>query len=164
MNWATTDLCDAHEPSLESGTLRVIPLQLGHWGRQVKFAGPAETLRLFEDNSLVRKALSDPGQGRVLVVDGGGSMRCALVGGNLGKLAQDNGWAGIVVWGAVRDADELDACDVGIRALGLCPRRSRRRDTGERGVAVELAGVAVAPGQWVYADRDGVLVSDNKLA
>ena len=99
----------------------------------------------------------------VLVVDGGGSMRCALVGGNLGVLAQKNGWAGILVNGAVRDADELEACDIGVRALGTHPRKSVKRNSGERDVAVQFPGTVIRPGDWIYADADGILVSDQPL-
>jgi regulator of ribonuclease activity A len=99
----------------------------------------------------------------VLVVDGGGSLRCALVGGNLGKLAEQNGWAGIVVNGCVRDSVELNACDIGIRALATHPRRSVRKGIGERDLAVDIAGVCIRPGDWIYADEDGVLVSNAKL-
>jgi regulator of ribonuclease activity A len=112
---------------------------------------------------MVRAALETPGNGRVLVVDGGGSLRCALVGGNLGKLAEKNGWAGIIVHGCVRDVAELDACDVGIRALAVHPQRSVRKGVGEQELTVRIEGVAVRPGDWIYADADGVLVARAKL-
>jgi len=99
----------------------------------------------------------------VLVIDGGGSLRCALVGGNLGVLAQKNGWAGIIVHGCVRDSKELNACDIGVRALALHPQRSVRKGVGERDVSVSIAGVTVAPGAWIYADADGILVAGQKL-
>jgi regulator of ribonuclease activity A len=157
--FATTDLCDAHEDRLRDGRLLVAALPWLAFGAVERFAGPAVTLRLPEDNSLVRKTLERPGEGRVLVVDGGASLRCALVGGNLAKLGQDTGWAGAIVNGAVRDADELDACRFGVRALQLVPRRSDKRGLGESGVVVAFAGVLVRPGDWIYADRDGWLVS-----
>jgi regulator of ribonuclease activity A len=99
----------------------------------------------------------------VLVIDGGGSRRCALVGGNLAKAAADNGWQGIVVNGAVRDADEIDALDLGVRALALHPVRSIKRGQGEREVVVYMPGAMVRPGDWIYADRDGLLVSREPL-
>ncbi|MCL4746329.1 MAG: ribonuclease E activity regulator RraA, partial [Burkholderiaceae bacterium] len=108
--------------------------------------------------------LEQAGAGRVLVVDGGGSTRCALVGGNLGLLAQDNAWAGIVVYGCVRDTAELRDCKTGVRALAAHPRRSDKRGGGQRDVAVEIAGVRVEPGQWCYCDADGILISDFELA
>lgn len=163
MTHATTDLCDAHEDALEAGTLRVLPPVYRDFGGAARFHGPVETLRLWEDNVLVRKALETPGNGRVLVVDGGASLRYALVGGNLGQLAQTNGWAGIVVHGCVRDTAELAQCEVGIKALAAIPRRSRRKGLGEQGVTIEVSGVAVAPGNWCYADEDGVLFSDVSL-
>lgn len=159
----TTDLCDAHEAALTAGTLRVIPPGLRSFGGVAAFAGPAATVRAIEDNTLVRAALEEPGGGRVLVVDGGGSQRCALVGGNLGALAQANGWAGVVVYGCVRDTAELAACSVGILALAPHPRKSRKGTAGVRDVPVEVAGVAVRPGEWIYADADGVLVSAGPL-
>ncbi len=163
MTFATTDLCDAHEDKLAAGTLRVLEPALRAYGGTARFAGPAATLKLFEDNTLVRAALEQDGAGRVLVVDGGGSMRCALVGGNLGALAEKNHWAGIVVNGCVRDSDELNACNVGVLALATHPRKSDKRGAGERDVPVTVLGTRIAPGEWIYADADGVLVSDAPL-
>lgn len=163
MTFATTDLCDAHEDKLVAGTLRVLDPVLRPYGGAVRFAGPAATLRIFEDNSLVRTALEQDGAGRVLVVDCGGSLRCALVGGNLGALAEKNGWAGIVVDGCVRDSAELRACNVGVLALATHPRKSDKRGVGERDVPVTLLGARIAPGEWIYADTDGVLVSATSL-
>ena len=163
MSFATCDICDANEDKLAAGTLAVLPPVFKSFGKQGKFSGPATTLKVFEDNVLVRSTLETPGNGHVLVVDGGGSLRCALVGGNLGMLAEKNGWAGIVVNGCVRDSEELNACDVGIRALATHPQRSIRKGVGDRDLAVSIAGVTVRPGYWIYADADGVLVSAEKL-
>ena len=134
------------------------------FGKRSRFSGTARTLKVFEDNVLVRLALETPGGGSVLVVDGGGSLRCALVGGNLGVLAQNNGWAGIIVNGCVRDSDELNQCDIGIRALASHPRRSVRKGLGEKDLVVDIAGVMVRPGDWVYADADGILISEVPLS
>ena len=164
MSFATCDICDANEDKLAAGTLAVLPPVFKSFGKQVKFSGPASTLKVFEDNVLVRQALETPGNGHVLVVDGGGSLRCALVGGNLGVLAEKNGWAGIIVNGCVRDSEELNACNVGIRALATHPQRSIRKGVGDLDLAVSIASVAVRPGFWIYADADGVLVSADKLA
>ncbi len=164
MTFATCDLCDANEDRLADGSLHVLPPVFRDFGKHARFAGPARTLKVFEDNVLVRAALETPGEGSVLVVDGGGSLRCALVGGNLGALAQKNGWAGIVVYGCVRDSAELKQCEIGIRALATHPRRSIRKGVGERDLAVDIAGVSVRPGDWVVADEDGMLVSRTKLA
>lgn len=160
---ATTDLCDAHEDRLAAGTLRVVTPGWLSFGMLRAFNGPAVTLKLFEDNALVRAALENPGQGAVLVVDGGGSMRCALVGGNLAQLAERNGWAGIIVNGAVRDTLELNAVRIGVRALATHPMRSTKRNTGECGVAVQFPGAVIRPGNWIYVDDDGMLVSDERL-
>lgn len=163
MTTATADLCDAHEPMLLDGSLRVVTALLRDYGGRTSFQGAIATLRVFEDNTLVREALSAPGEGRVLVVDGGGSLRCALVGGNLGALAVNSGWSGVVVHGCVRDAAELARCAVGVRALGTHPRKSRKAGAGEREVALDLGGVTVRPGDWCYADEDGLLVSARPL-
>ncbi|MFM2108671.1 MAG: hypothetical protein RLZZ513_1739, partial [Pseudomonadota bacterium] len=113
-HFSTCDLCDANEQKLTDGALSVLPPVFKKFGKRSRFSGPARTLKVFEDNVLVRAALETPGEGSVLVIDGGGSLRCALVGGNLGVLAQNNGWAGIIVNGCVRDSEELNQCDVGI--------------------------------------------------
>ncbi|MEY3981378.1 MAG: hypothetical protein RLZZ281_247 [Pseudomonadota bacterium] len=160
----TADLCDAHEEALKAGSLRVLPPVFQNYGGEAEMVGPITTIKCFEDNSLVRKALEGPGQGRVLIVDGGGSDRCALVGGNLGQLAVKNGWAGILVNGCVRDTLELLECPVGIWAMASHPRRSDRQGSGQTDVVLDVAGVRVSPGNWCYADADGVLVSDKKLA
>lgn len=164
MTTPTTDLCDAHESLLAEGSLRVLAPLFRSYGAHAAFAGPVSTLRCFEDNSLVRTALEEAGHGRVLVVDGGGSLRCALLGGNLAKLAEMNGWAGVIVNGCVRDVDEIDACEIGVRALASHPRKSDKRGIGQRDVVLEFAGCRIAPGEWCYADRDGVLVSAKPLA
>lgn len=163
MSFATCDLCDANEDKLDAGTLSVLPPVFQKFGRRGAFAGPAATLKVFEDNVLVRAALETPGNGRVLVIDGGGSLRCALVGGNLGVLAEKNGWVGILVNGCIRDSDEINACDIGVRALATHPQRSVRKGLGERDLRVSIAGVAVNSGDWIYADADGVLVAREEL-
>jgi regulator of ribonuclease activity A len=163
MSFSTCDLCDAHEEQLANGSLRVLPPGFHSFGNVNHFAGPVRTLKVFEDNALVRSTLETPGENKVLVVDGGGSLRSALVGGNLGSLAEKNGWAGVLVYGGVRDTVELQACNVGIFALGTIPRRSARKGVGETDIAVTIAGVIVHPGDWIYADVDGVLISNEKL-
>lgn len=163
MSWSTCDLCDAHEDKIADGRLQALPPGYRHFGKRQRFAGPARTLKVFEDNALVRSMLEMPGEGNVLVVDGGGSLRSALVGGNLGKLAESNGWAGIIVNGCVRDTLELDDCDVGVLALGTIPRRSERKGAGDKNVVVNMSGVLVHPGDMIYADEDGVLVSREAL-
>ncbi len=127
------------------------------------FFGPIVTLRVFEDNALVRKTLEAEGQGRVLVVDGGGSLRTALLGGNLARLAWEKGWAGVVLFGAVRDVEELRTYPIGIRALAPCPRKSAKEGKGEMGVVLRFAGVGFHPGHWLYADEDGIVLSPTRL-
>lgn len=159
----TTDLCDANEDRIASGSLRVVEPIFRAWGKRSQFMGQAHTLKVFEDNTLVRSALEKAGNGKILVVDGGGSQRCALVGGNLGLLAEKNNWAGIVVYGCVRDTLELNACDIGIRALAAHPMKSQKRGAGHENVDVALSFTAVRPGDWLYVDEDGILVSDQAL-
>jgi regulator of ribonuclease activity A len=157
-DFATTDLCDQH-----GDDVRVAAPVFRSYGGRRRFAGPAATLRCFEDNTFVRTLLEQPGAGRVLVVDGGGSLRCALVGDQLAALGVKNAWAGIVVHGCVRDSVALAACDIGILALATNPRRSRKRNVGEPDVPVEFAGLAIRPGEWLYADEDGLLLAARRL-
>lgn len=164
MSFATADLCDAHEDQLALGTLRVLEPVFHLFSRPEYFSGEAVTVKVFEDNALVRAALEEKGEGRVLMIDGGGSLRCALVGGNLAQLANQNGWAGVVVNGCVRDTLELNDADVGVAALTTCPRRAQRLGAGERDVPVQFPGALVRPGDWIYADLDGVLVSSVALS
>jgi regulator of ribonuclease activity A len=161
--FSTCDLCDAHKQDT-SGAFRVLPPVFRAYGARRRFAGPVATVKCFEDNSLVKAALDEPGRQRVLVVDAGGSLRRAVVGGNLAAAAARNGWAGVVVHGCVRDVAELAGCEVGIRALGLMPLPTEKRNTGERDVAVQVAGVWVRPGDWLYADDDGMVVMAERAA
>lgn len=163
MSFLTCDICDANEDKLATGELRVLPPIFMKFGRQDKFFGPAVTLKVFEENSLVRSKLESPGNGQVLVIDGGGSLRCALVGGNLASLAQQNGWAGILVNGCVRDVEEINACNIGVRALASFPVRSSKRASGEQDVRISIAGVGIHPGDWIYVDADGVLAASENL-
>lgn len=156
-DFATCDLCDAHKGDT-SGHFRVLPPLFRDFGGRLKFSGPVSTVRCFEDNSLVKAAVDSPGQGRVLVVDGGGSLRRALLGGNLGASAERNGWAGVVIDGCVRDINELRPLQLGIRALALCPMPPDKRNEGERDVPVRVQGLWVRPGDWLYADADGIVV------
>jgi regulator of ribonuclease activity A len=160
-DFATCDLCDAH--GADPG-LRVLPPVFASYGGRLRFCGAVSTVKCFEDNSLVRAAVEGPGQGRVLVVDGGGSMRRALLGGKLSALAVRNGWAGVLVDGCVRDVAELAAADLGVRALASQPMPPVKRGEGQRDVAVQVQGAWVRPGDWLYADADGVLVSAGPLS
>lgn len=157
-NWKTADLCDEHGDRVQVAE----PVFRDFGGRRA-FCGPVATIKAFEDNSLVRAALEEPGEGRVLVVDAGGSMRCAMVGDQLGLLAVKNGWAGIVVWGCIRDAAELSTLELGLRALATNPRKSQKRNEGQRELEIRFAGVTFAPGAYVYVDEDGLIVSPQAL-
>jgi len=160
-DFSTCDLCDAHKASLLAQTgsdFRVLPPVFLDFGGRRKFAGTVSTVKCFEDNTLVKAAVDSAGAGRVLVVDGGGSLRRALVGGNLATAAARNGWAGVVVDGCVRDVAELAACDVGIRALAAMPLPTDKRNQGQRDVAVQIQGVWVRPGDRLYADADGMVL------
>lgn len=161
-SFATCDLCDVHKGDT-TGAFRVLPPLFREFGARVAFCGPVVAVKCFEDNSVVKAAVESPGEGRVLVVDGGGSLRRALLGGNLGSAAARNGWAGLVIDGCVRDVTELAACDVGIRALASIPLPTERRGEGQRDVPVRIQGVWVRPGDWLYADADGIVVSDRPL-
>jgi len=158
----TCDLCDAHEGDA-SGAFRVLPPVFRRFGADQAFCGPVHTVRAPEDNSRVREAVNSPGDGRVLVVDGGGLLRCALVGGNLAQAAARNGWAGLVVDGCVRDLAELRAAGIPVRALAAMPLRSVKRGEGQAGEPVHIQGVPVRPGDWLYADEDGIVVADRAL-
>jgi regulator of ribonuclease activity A len=153
----TCDLCDAHKNDA-SGEFRVLPPVFHAYGGRPAFAGPVSTVKCHEDNSSVKAAVESPGLGRVLVVDGGGSLRRALVGGNLAAAAARNGWAGLVVDGCVRDVAELAAADIGIRALALMPLPTERRRPGQVDVPVQVQSVWVRPGDWLVADADGIVV------
>lgn len=158
MQIQTADLCDANE-----GKVRVVAPMFNSYGGRHAFGGPIATLKVFEDNSLVRSTLETPGDGRVLVVDGGGSMRCALVGDQLAVLAVNNGWAGIVVYGCIRDSRAIGGMDVGVFALSTNPLKSVKRGIGEADVTVIFGGVSFVPGEYLYADDDGVIVSSRAL-
>jgi regulator of ribonuclease activity A len=154
---ATCDLCDAHKNDSD-GDFRVLPPVFRDFGGRSAFSGRVVTVKCHEDNSHVKAAVESPGLGRVLVVDGGGSLRRALLGGNLGAAAARNGWAGLVIDGCVRDVTELVVCEVGIRALAAMPLPTERRGVGQTDVAVLLQGVPIRPGEWLAADADGIVV------
>lgn len=158
MSYPTADLCDEF-----SDELSVAEPMFRHFGAKPSFGGPVFTLKLFEDNSLVREALQSPGDGRVLVVDGGGSMRCALVGDRLAQLAVENNWVGIIVYGCIRDSAVIAKMDIGIKALNTHPLKSIKRGLGDKDVEVQFAGVTINPGSYLYADADGVVVSGKPL-
>ena len=158
MSVATADLYDKYGEELQIAA----PIFRDYGGTSA-FEGPIVTLKVFEDNSLVRSALEEPGQGRVLIVDGGGSLRCALVGDMLAELGRTQGWSGIVVYGCVRDADAMAQMPIGIKALATNPRKSVKKGEGVRDVTLRFADLVVRPGQYLYADRDGLVVANQRL-
>jgi regulator of ribonuclease activity A len=158
VKFSTADLCDAHPQRI-----RVVDAVFQDYGGTSLFSGPVETVRVFEDNALVRGMLEQAGEGRILVVDGGGSLRCALLGGRLAALGQANGWAGLLINGCVRDRAELAAVSIGIRALNTSPMRPAKEGKGASGISVNFAGVTFAPGKVLYADADGILLADQAL-
>lgn len=158
MSLKTTDLCDDH-----SDTLSIASPMFRDFGGRREFYGPISTVKVFEDNSLVREALSEPGEGRVLVVDGGGSMRCALLGDQIAELAINNGWNGVVVYGCIRDSADIATMDIGVKALNTHPLKSVKKGVGERDVSVTFAGITIRAGQYLYADEDGLIVAPDAL-
>jgi regulator of ribonuclease activity A len=170
LRFATCDLCDAHKND-PIEVFRVLPPVFKDFGARRMFCGPVVTVKCFEDNTLVKAAVESVGYietaegriGQVLVVDGAGSLRRALVGGNLGAAAAKNGWAAVVIDGCVRDVAELALLDVGIRALASMPLPTERRNQGLKDLVVQIQGVQIKPGEWLYADADGMVVSANRL-
>jgi regulator of ribonuclease activity A len=160
--FATCDLCDAFK-SDTSGTVNALPVLWRSFGKRASWAGPVATVQCVDDNSLVKAFVESPGLGRVLVVDGGASMARGLLGGNLGSAAASNGWAGVLVNGCVRDVAELAQCDVGIFALASNPMPTNRQNLGVRDVPVCIGGHWIYPGDWLYADADGVVVSRQPI-
>lgn len=158
MDFHTADLCDAHEDRV-----RVLAPMLRSYGGARAAGGPVRTLKIFEDNALVREMLAEPGQGAMLVIDGGGSLRRALLGDNLAELAVKNGWAGVVVYGCIRDSASIGRLPLGVWALATHPMKTVKRGEGQRDVPVSFGGVTFAPGMFAYADEDGVIVSDAPL-
>lgn len=156
------DFCDTHKADT-SGRFRVLPPVFRSYGALPRFCGPVVTVKCFEDNTSVKAAVESEGNNRVLVVDGGASLRRALLGGNLGAAAARNGWAGVVVDGCVRDVAELALCQTGIRALASMPLPTERKAEGLVNVPVQIQGVWVRPGDWLYADDDGMVVADHNL-
>lgn len=158
MQVKTTDLWDRFEDQVQ-----VAEPVFRNFGGRDNFWGRAVCLQVVEDNVLVRRELETDGQGKVLVVDGGGSLKCALLGDILAGLAISNLWSGVIIYGCIRDAKEIGAMPVGVKALNTCPRKSGKKGTGQREVPVEFAGVTIQPGDYVYADLDGILVAKRNL-
>ncbi len=158
MHYITPDLCDAY-PDL----VQVVEPMFSNFGGRDSFGGEIVTVKCFEDNSRVKELAELDGSGKVLVVDGGGSLRCALLGDMIAERAAHNGWQGVVIYGCVRDVDMLAQTDLGVQALASHPLRSNRRGAGDLDLAVTFAGVTFRPGEYVYADNNGIIVSPSPL-
>jgi regulator of ribonuclease activity A len=157
-NLVTADLVDAHGDSVRSCSV-----QFRQFGGRARFFGRVRTIKTFEDNALIKQTLASPGQGEVLVVDGHGSLRRALVGDLIGAAAVENGWAGLVILGAVRDSLALGSLALGVKALGTNPCKSAKQGVGALDVALNFGGVEFHPGEWLYSDEDGILLSERRL-
>ena len=158
MTYATADLYDDHGEDLQ-----VALPYFSDYGGKLAFSGQIVTVKVHEDNSLVRAALEDKVKDKVLVVDGGESMRCALLGDMLAELGKDNGWEGIIVSGCIRDSEVIATIDIGVKAMGTNPRKSAKKGAGDRDIPVQFAGVIFRPGDYLYADSDGIVTSVRKL-
>lgn len=158
MTFKTADLCDDF-----SDALQICDPGFSSFGGRARFFGKVSTIKCYEDNSLVREAVAEPGEGRVLVVDAGGSMRCAMLGDLLAAKAVENGWAGVVMYGLIRDSADIAGMDLGVKALGTYPLKSVKKGVGERDVQVQFFGVSFAPGHYLYADEDGIVCSEKSL-
>ncbi|WP_017572161.1 ribonuclease E activity regulator RraA [Nocardiopsis halotolerans] len=157
-NFSTADLIDDH-----GDTLRSCTTQFRQFGGRAVFSGRIRTIRCHEDNGLVKEVLNTPGDGAVLVVDGGGSLRTALMGDMIAAAAVDNGWSGAVILGAVRDTRALGGLDLGVKALGSNPRKSLKDGAGRLDVPVSFGDVTFVPGEWLYSDEDGVVVNAEEI-
>ena len=157
-DFSTPDLSDENPQAL------ALELQFGNYGARRSFGGAAVTIKCHEDNSAVKQAVQEPGDGRVLVVDGGGSLRRALLGDMLAEAASTNGWAGLVINGVIRDVGEIGAIDLGVQALGTCPLKTEKLGVGQRDIPLHFGGLQIFPGDYIYADNNGVLVSRDALS
>ena len=156
--FSTADLYDEYGENLQVAT----PVLNDYGGRKI-FSGPISTVKVFEDNSLVRAALEESGDGKVLVVDGGSSLRCALLGDMLADLGKTNNWSGVIVNGCIRDSAVIATIDFGVKALDTNPRKSVKKGVGERDIPISFADVTFNPGDYIYADTDGIIISTQKL-
>ncbi|BFM16290.1 ribonuclease E activity regulator RraA [Maricurvus nonylphenolicus] len=159
MEYLTPDLCDAY-PEL----VRVVEPMFVNFGGRPSFGGEIVTIKCFEDNSLVREQVAEPGKGKVLVVDAGGSFRRACLGDMLAEKAVANDWEGIIMYGCIRDVDAIAELDLGVQALGSHPMKTEKRGLGDLNVEVTFGGVTFTPGEFIYADNNGVIVSSQALS
>jgi len=158
MSYYTADLCDQYLDEIS-----LLNIDFHSYGKKEMFHGEIITLKVYEDNSLVKKELQSNGKGKVLVVDGGGSKRCALVGDNLAQLAIDHEWSGVIIYGCIRDSAQINQMEVGIKAVGTCPIRSVKRNEGIKRQDLLIAGTKIKNGAYLYADADGILIASRQL-
>jgi regulator of ribonuclease activity A len=154
---STPDLSD------DNHNIHAIELPFINYGGEKRFGGQVVTIKCHEDNSLVKQAVSEPGEGRVIVVDGGGSLRRALLGDMLAEQAAKNGWAGLVIYGAIRDVDEIAVTPLGVQALGSCPLKTEKLGVGQRDLVLNFGGTQISRGDYLYADNNGVILSKEPL-
>lgn len=158
MPWSTPDLADQHPERVQA-----LELQMFSYGRNQQFAGPIETVKCHEDNSKVKALCQTAGAGRVLVVDGGGSLRRALMGDMIAEIAINNGWSGAVIYGAIRDVEIIDTLEFGIKCLGSTPLKTERLDQGQTGIDIRFGNLCFRPGIFLYSDANGILISETAL-
>ena len=158
LSFVTCDLCDENPE-----VVRIVEPLFTNYGGTKAFGGEIVTVKCHEDNSLVKEHVANPGEGRVMVVDGGGSLRCALLGDMLAEKAAQNGWAGLVIYGCIRDVDQIGETDPGVQALRTIPIKSNRKGVGQPNIPVTFGGVTFNPGEYVYADNNGIIVSEVAL-
>ena len=158
MTFTTADLYDKYGDDLKVA----LPIFKDYGAKRI-LHGSISTVKAYEDNSLVRSALEEPGEGRILIVDGDESLRCAMLGDMLAELGMENGWSGIIIFGCIRDASVIATMDIGVKALNTNPRKSLKRGLGDRDIPVSFAGITFNVGEYIYADTDGVIVSEKKI-
>ncbi|NIP30464.1 MAG: putative 4-hydroxy-4-methyl-2-oxoglutarate aldolase [Candidatus Dadabacteria bacterium] len=158
MNYSTPDLCDEYP-----GFVRVVEPMFLNFGGKSSFGGEIVTIKCFEDNSLVKENAAKSGKGKVLVVDGGGSMRRALCGDLVAKSAMDNGWEGLIIYGCIRDVDQISDMEIGMQALGTIPLKTEKKGIGDMNIPLGFGGVTFNPGEYIYADNNGIIVSSKQL-
>jgi len=158
MNISTPDLCDAN-PEL----VRIVEPLFKNFGGKKSFGGEIVTIKCFEDNSLVKENAGQNGKGKIMAVDGGGSLKKALLGDLIAETAMNNGWAGFIIYGCIRDVEQIDSMDIGVKALNSTPLKTERKGEGELNVPVTFAGVTFSPGEYVYSDETGIIVSSKQL-
>ena len=158
MDWTTADLCDNYISELSVAQ----PIGLKDFGGKKSFCGEMVTIEALENNPLVRQTLSENGQGKVLIVDGGGSLKCAMMGDNIAELAVKNAWEGVIIFAAIRDSRAISELNIGVKAMGVIPIKSGKNEIGILNKTLHFAGVNFVPGEYIYADEDGIVVSKNK--